>query len=79
MKTVESQAAKLFAHCFTKEEIGFLQIQPRFIEATLKLETIEDALDAVELGEELVKATWRRPRIGTHAEPDCAYCAHPAG
>ena len=79
MKTVESQAAKLFARCFTREEFEFLQAHPEFIEANRKLETIDDALDAVELGEQLVKATWRRPRIGTHAETDCALLCAPGG
>ena len=37
-----------------------LQLQPRFIEATRKLETIEDALNAVDLGQQLIQQSWKR-------------------
>src|SRR5688572_24995666 len=73
----QMQAQKLFARCFTKQDFDFLQLQPRFIEATLKLETIKDAMAAVELGGQLLKATWRRP--STHAETNCAPLRVPTG
>jgi len=55
MKDMQSQTGKIFSRCFSKEELDFLQVQPEFIEANRNVETIEDALDAVELGEELIR------------------------
>ena len=56
----QQQAQKLFARCFTKEEFEFLQRQPKFMQAAGQLETIEDALNAVELGQQLVRQSWKR-------------------
>ena len=53
-------ARKIFCRCFSRDEFQFLQLRPEFMEATRQLETIEDTLNAIELGEELIRQGWKR-------------------
>lgn len=58
----KQRAQKLLERCITKEELQFLQTQPEFVEATRHMLTTGDALSAIELGEQLVRKTWVKPR-----------------
>jgi hypothetical protein len=63
MNNEQSRAKKLLERCFTPEELTFLQANPEFVEVTRHLESLDDALAAIELGEKLVKKSWKRPSI----------------
>lgn len=56
--TPQERAEKLFATCFTKEELEFLKHQPAFIDLSRKILTLDDAFEAVETGERLIHDTW---------------------
>lgn len=55
MNDAQVMADRLFSKCFTPEERDYLQRDPRFVEATSTIETTFQALNAVELGADLVK------------------------
>ena len=63
--TLEERAERIFASCFTKEELEFLKRHPEFIEARRKIGSMSETLRAVEIGEYLIKETWRS---GSHEE-----------
>ena len=69
MSASKLQAQKILTRCFSKEEFEMLQLQPRFIEATRKLKTIEDALNAVDLGQQLIQQSWKRVPYPFPPEP----------
>ena len=69
MKNVQVQTIKLFSRCFSKEEFELLRVQPEFVEATRKLETFDDALRAVDLGEQLIRQSWKRVSYPFPAKP----------
>ena len=56
--TPQERAEKVFADCFTAAELEFLKKQEKFIEASRNIESMTDTLNAVEIGERLIKETW---------------------
>ena len=68
MNDVQAKAEKLFANCFTNEELKFLHHHARFIEVTHEIESIVAAFDAVEFGQLLIRRTWKRPNYFMEAQ-----------
>ncbi len=60
MNASKLRPQKILSRCFSREEFEILQIQPTFIAATRKLETIKDAFNAVDLGRQLIQQSWKR-------------------
>lgn len=68
MNAIQAKAERLFANCFTDEELKFLYHHPRFIEVTHEIESIVAAFDAVEFGQLLIRRTWKRPNYFMEAQ-----------
>jgi len=60
------QVEKLFARCFTKEQIAYLYAHPEFVEATGKIDSLKAGVEVVELGDKLL----RRKDAHGQAPPD---------
>jgi hypothetical protein len=58
MNESTQRAHKFLARCFSDEELGFLMTQPAFIQATSKIEELDDAVVALALGEDLIRQKW---------------------
>ena len=55
---IQLRAQKIFARCFSLEDLEFLQRNAEFNQATENIETLEDAFAALELGERLTSEAW---------------------
>ena len=55
---IQLRAQKIFARCFSLEDLEFLQRNAEFIQATENIEKLEDAFAALELGERLTSEAW---------------------
>lgn len=67
--STQGRADEIFALCFTSEELVFLRGQPRFAEATRNINSLTETLDAVEIGEQIIRETWRKDRGDSEFTP----------
>ena len=58
MKDAQLQAERLFARCFAKEELDFLHVHPEFIQATRKVECLKDAVEAIDVGDRIIRRSF---------------------
>ena len=59
----QARAIKLIANCFTGEELEKLNVRPEFEAALKKMVTVQDALDAIDIGQNVLRedaVTFRR-------------------
>ena len=55
---IQLRAQKIFARCFSLEDLEFLQRNAEFNQATENIENLEDAFAALELGGRLTSEAW---------------------
>ena len=53
--TGQSQGEKLFSHCFTQKQLTYLDGHPEFKEARRNIENLKGAMEAVKLGDKLLR------------------------
>ena len=62
-----ARARKLLDRCFSSEQMEKLNSHPEFVAAMNRMETIQDALDTIDIGQQLIRedaATFRRTFLG---------------
>ena len=52
------QAERLFARCFTQEQLVVLRSQPEFVDASEKIDSIKASIEVVELGDKILRRGW---------------------
>jgi hypothetical protein len=58
VSSIQLRAKKIFAKCFSQEELEFLQRNAELNQAVENIQTLEDSLSALELGERLTNEAW---------------------
>ena len=58
MKDAQLQAERLFARSFTKEKLEYLHAHPEFIEAARKVECLKDAVEAIDVGDRIIRRSF---------------------